>query len=74
MEIPFTPEQEAHLAQLATIAGTEPADLVWNAALRLLEEDEQFRAAVLEGNAYADHCEFIEEDEMDTRFEQMLRS
>lgn len=74
MEIPFTPEQEAHLAQLAAFAGTEPADLVRNAALRLLEEDEQFRAAVQEGKAYADRGEFIEEDEMDTRFEQMLRS
>ena len=38
------------------------------------EEDERFRAAVLEGKAYADRGEFIEEDEMDARFEQMLRS
>ena len=74
MKIPCTPDQESRLTQLATLAGTEPADLVRNAALRLLEEDEQFRAAVLEGKAYADHCEFIEEDEVDTRVKQMLRS
>ncbi len=74
MEIPFTPEQESRLTQLAAFAGTEPADLVRDAALQRLEEDEQFHAAVLEGKAHADRGEFIEEDEVDTRFEQMLRS
>jgi predicted transcriptional regulator len=29
---------------------------------------------VMEGKAYADRGEFIEEEEMDARFEQMLRS
>jgi len=37
MELHFTPEQEAQLAQLATKAGTDPAHLVMDAALRLLE-------------------------------------
>ena len=45
-----------------------------DAALRLLEEDARFRAAVLEGIAQADRREFIEEEEMDARFEQMLRA
>ena len=74
MEVQFTSEQEARLAQIAAIAGTAPTDLVKDAALRLLEEDARFRAAVLEGKAYADRGEFIEEVEMDARFEQMLRS
>ena len=74
MEVQFTSEQEARLAQIAAIAGTEPKDLVKDAALRLLEEDTRFRAAVLEGKAYADRGEFIEEEEMDARFAQMLRS
>ncbi|MFZ0708097.1 MAG: hypothetical protein WAM71_21035 [Candidatus Korobacteraceae bacterium] len=38
MEVHFTPEQEAQLAQMATKAGTAPEQLVQNAALRLLEE------------------------------------
>jgi predicted transcriptional regulator len=42
--------------------------------MRLLQEDAGFRAAVREGLAQADRGEFIEEEEMDTRFEQMLRS
>ncbi|HJX84808.1 MAG TPA: hypothetical protein VJ723_10730 [Candidatus Angelobacter sp.] len=38
------------------------------------EEDAHFRAAVREGIAQAERGEFIEEEEMDERFEQMLRS
>jgi predicted transcriptional regulator len=74
MEVHFTPEQEAQLAQIATSEGTEPERLVKDAALRLLQEDARFRAAVREGIAQADRGEFIEEDEMNARLEQMLRS
>jgi predicted transcriptional regulator len=69
----FTPEQEAQLAQIATKAGTDAERLVKDAALRLLQED-VFRTAVREGIAQADRGELIEEDEMDARLEQMLRS
>jgi predicted transcriptional regulator len=72
MEVHFTPEQEAQIAQVAASSGTEA--LVKNATMRLLQEDARFRAAVMEGKAYADRGEFIEEEEMDARFEQMLRS
>jgi hypothetical protein len=37
MEVHFTPEQEARLAQLAARAGLDPERLVQDAALRLLE-------------------------------------
>lgn len=74
MEVHFTPEQEAQLAKIATKEGTDAERLVQDAALRLLQEDARFRAAVREGIAQADRGEFIDEDEMDTRFEQMLRS
>jgi len=39
-----------------------------------LEQDARFRAAVRDGIAQADRGEFIEEEEMDARFEQMVRS
>jgi predicted transcriptional regulator len=74
MEVHFTPEQEAQLAQIASKEGTVAERLVKDAALRLLEEDARFRAAVREGVAQADRGEFIEEEEMDARLEQMLRS
>ena len=74
MNIHFTPEQEAQLAQIATQEGTDAERLVKEAAVRVLEENARFRAAVREGIAQADRGEFIEEEEMDARLEQMLRS
>lgn len=74
MEIHFTPEQEARLTQIATTAGMDAERLVKDAALRLLQEDARFRAAVRDGIAQADRGQLIEEEEMDARLEQMLRS
>ena len=74
MDVQFTPEQEAQLAQIASKAGTDPERLVKDAALRLLQQDARFRAAVQEGIKQADRGEFIEEDEMDARLERMLQS
>jgi hypothetical protein len=75
MEVHFTREQEAQLAQIARRDGKADAgELVKAEALRLLKEEARFRAAVVEGKSYADRDEFIEEEEMDARFEQMLRS
>lgn len=69
-----TAEQEAQLAKIATKSGTNPESLVKDAALRLLQEEARFRSAVREGIAQADRGEIIEEDDMNARFEQMLRS
>lgn len=73
MEVHFTPEQEAQIAQAARSAGTDAQRLVHAAALQFVD-DANFRAAVLEAKEYAGRSEFIEEDEMDIRFEEMLRS
>ena len=74
MEVQFTPEQEAQLAQIATQEGTQAERLVKEAALRLLEADARFRAAVREGIAQADRGEFVEESEMNARLEKMLKT
>ena len=75
MEVQFTQEQKTQLTQIARRDGkADASQLVKDAALRLLDEEARFRAAVLEGKAYADRGEFIEEEEMDARFEEMLRS
>jgi predicted transcriptional regulator len=74
MEVHFTAEQEAQLTQIASQAGTDTEALVKQAALRLLEQDGRFRAAVREGIAQADREEFIEEEEMEARIERMLNS
>ena len=44
MEVHFTPEQEAQLAQIAMKAGTDAEQLVKDAVLRLLEGDAGFRS------------------------------
>jgi predicted transcriptional regulator len=72
MEIRMTPEQEAQLAQLAAHLQVDPHQLVMDAALRLIDEDNRFRAGVRKGVEQADRGEFIEEAEMDARVERML--
>ena len=74
MEIHFTPEEEALLSKIASHVGTNPEQMVKNAALRLLEEDSRFRAAVEKGIAEADRGELIDEEEMDRRVKRMLQS
>ena len=74
MEVHFTPDIEAQLQQLAISTGTDAEQLVKDAALRLLQEDARFRAAVRKGIEQADRGEFIEEEEMDTRIERMFHS
>jgi predicted transcriptional regulator len=48
--------------------------LVTNVAARYLDEEARFLAAVEKGIAAAERGEFIEEEEIDARLEQMLRS
>jgi predicted transcriptional regulator len=72
MEVHFTPEQEAQLAQVAAYSGSDAEGLVKDAALRLIEEKQRFHNAVQEGIDQADRGEFIEEEEMNARFERML--
>jgi predicted transcriptional regulator len=74
MEVHFTPEQEAQLSQIASHAGTDAEHLVKDAAMRLLERDRNFRVAVQKGIEQSDRGEFIEEEEMEARIEQMLNS
>jgi predicted transcriptional regulator len=73
MEVRFTPEEEAGLVRIAAQEGVDPAELVKDAALRLLEEDARFRAGVRKGIEQADRGEFIEEEEMDARVKRMFQ-
>jgi predicted transcriptional regulator len=74
MEVRFTPEQEARLSEIAGQAGIAPESLVKDAALRLLERDARFRAAVQKGLEQADRGEFVDEAEMQARIDRMLHS
>ena len=59
MEVQFTPEQQAQLAQIASRAGTAPERLVTNVVARYLDEEARFLAAVEKGLTAADRGEFI---------------
>ena len=74
MEIDFTPEQQAQIAQVATKAGTVPERLVAEVVVRFLGEEARFFAAVEKGLAAAERGEFIEEEEMDARLEAMFKA
>jgi predicted transcriptional regulator len=64
MEIHFSPEQEAQLAQIAGHTGTDKEGLVRDAALRMIDETARFRAAVREGIEQADRGELLEDDDV----------
>lgn len=72
MELHLTPEQEAHLSQIAQHEGKNPEQLVLDAALHLLDSDRRFREAIQRGLDQANAGNFIEEEEMDARFEKMI--
>ena len=73
MEVYFSPEQEAQLLQIATYSGTDTEQLVKEAALRLVEEDKQFRAAVSRGIEQADWGELLPHDEVLNRTLRLLQ-
>jgi len=74
MEVHFTREQEEQLSKIAAHEGIHTEVLVRDAALRLLEEDARFRAAVQRGIEQANRGEFIEEEEMDARVKRWFPS
>jgi predicted transcriptional regulator len=74
MEVHFTPEQEAQLSEIARHTGTDTERVVKEAALRLLQEDEHFRASVRKGLEQANRGQFVEEREMEARIDRMLES
>jgi predicted transcriptional regulator len=73
MQLNLTPGKEAQLAQIASKAGTDPEHLVMDAALRLLEDD-QFRAAVIEGEEALQRGEYLTHEQVGQRLEKFLRT
>ncbi len=74
MELHLSHDEQVQLDRIALRDGkANVSELLRDVALRIIEEDRRFRAAVLEGKASAERGEFIEE-EMDARFAKMLDS
>lgn len=72
MDVHFTPEQEAQLSQIANHSGIDPEQLVKEAALRLLEQDSHFCAAVRRGIEQADRGELMNHEDVKARIERLL--
>lgn len=73
MEVDFTPEQEAQLSQLANYQGIHSERLVKDAALRMLNDDAEFRAGVRRGIEQADRGELIEHQDVKDRIARLLQ-
>jgi len=74
MEVRLTPDEEARLAAIAEVVGSNAEQLIKDAALSLLDEDRRFREAVRAGIAQADRGEFIEQGEINARIDRMFPS
>jgi predicted transcriptional regulator len=74
MKVHFTPKQEAELSEIASHAGIDTEHLVKKAALRLLERDAGFWAAVRKGLDQADRGDFADQHEMGARIERMIQA
>lgn len=72
MEVAFSPEQETLLAEAAVHAGRTTPEYVRDLALSRLDEDRRFARAVDLGLEYADRGEFVDDDEMEARFQRMM--
>ena len=74
MEVQFTPEQEARILKIAAYNGTQAEQLVKQAALRLVEEDEQFHDDINEAIEQADRGQLIDHEEVKARIAKSLQS
>ena len=73
MQIALTSEQEQHLGELVERTGKQPGELILEAADFLFADYRPDLEAVECAVVQADAGIFIEEEEMDIRFEKMIR-
>jgi predicted transcriptional regulator len=73
MELEIPERQAAELANLAQRTGRSASDLVVEAVDRLLDDETRFDAQVQLAIDQIARGEFLEEEEMETRVERMLR-
>jgi len=74
MEVQFTPEQEARILRIANYSGTPAEQLVKQAVLRLVEEDEHLQADISEAIEQADCGQLIDHEEVKARIALSLQS
>lgn len=74
MEVHFPPELQTRLTHIATQQGRDAGELVQDVVAQYLESKTRFLEAVERGIVASERGEFVEEEAMDSRIEQMLQS
>jgi predicted transcriptional regulator len=74
MQIHLTPEQEAHLAEIAARDGRSADELVQEAISRYFKDDAEFVAAVVKGLASLDRGEFVIHEEVGKRIDRLFQT
>ena len=73
MEVHFTPEQEAKLAQSAAQQGRKPDELVQQVVARYFDEESRFVDAVSRGEEALRRGEYLTHDQVGQRLERFLQ-
>lgn len=73
MQVHFTPELEAKLAQSAAQKGREPDELVQDVMTRYFDEESRFIEAVNRGEEALQRGEYLTHEQMGQRLERFLR-
>ena len=73
MEVHFTPEQEAKLAQSAAQQGRKPDELVLQVVARYFDEESRFVDAVRRGEQALERGEYLTHEQVGQRLERFLR-
>jgi predicted transcriptional regulator len=73
MEVHFTPEQEAKLAQSAAQQGRNPDELVLQVVARYFDEESRFVDAVRRGEEALQRGDYLTHEQVGQRLERFLR-
>jgi len=74
MEVQFSPELEAKLADAAAQQGRHPGELVQEMVARCLDEDARFVQAVKHGEAALDRGDSLTHEELGQRLQRFLHT
>jgi predicted transcriptional regulator len=73
MEVHFTPEQEARLAQSAAQQGRNPDELVRQVVARYFDEESRFVDAVRRGEEALQRGEYLTHEQVGQRLERFFQ-
>ena len=73
MEVQFTPDLQAKLAQRASEKGLNPTEVVQDVVARYFEEEDRFIEAVKRGEAALERGEFLTHEQVGDRLRRFLQ-